>query len=313
MRNGRPSRRGVRRTAGGLGAVLALAILVGCADPAGRAADPAAATMRPIDGSVGAPASDPPVSRGSGSGDPADPDSSGSADPGADAATSADDSSRAAVDDGTGGVGSTADPDGSTDLHRPGVLPSTRLEPPLDADRPDGPAPTPDQALTAADLTGLVRRPASDPVDDQRCTPADVRLSLTGLAAAAGHRYAQLVATNAGDRTCQLRGWPGVGFRGAWGTAFPVIAEQVGPSIERVGVPPADPGVAVSLAPGGRAAAELEWTGALAGNRQERMSLIAVQFGAGGPAAALPVPAGNQIDLGAETTVRIGPWGASGP
>lgn len=190
-------------------------------------------------------------------------------------------------------------------------MPSTRVEPPTDADRPDGPAPTPDAELTPADLAGLIRLPASVPDDDERCGPQDVELSLIGLDAAAGHRYAQLVATNSGTRDCQLTGWPGVGFRGGWGTAFPVVAEQVRSQIERVGVPPADPGVAVGLPPGGRAAAELEWTGALAGNREERMSLIAVQFGAGGPVAGLAVAPGIQVDLGAESTVRIGPWGAA--
>lgn len=304
--NGPRGRRLVRRPARGIGAVLALTVLVGCAGPAGRAGGDAGTTRGPAEGSMGvtrAPAT--PWPGGSDPAGPAEPDPSGSTETGPGTTTRAD-------VDGTGAVPPTAGPAGSTDLHRPGVLPSTRMEPPLDADRPDGPAPTPDDALTTVDLTGLVRQAASDPVDDQRCTPVDVRLSLTGMDAAAGHRYAQLVATNVGDRTCALRGWPGLGFRGAWGTAFPVVAEQVRPSVERVGVPAADPSTAVTLAPGGGAAAELEWTGALAGRREERMSLIAVQFGAGGDAAALPVAAGNQIDLGAETTVRIGPWGAAG-
>lgn len=302
-------RRWGRRTAGGLGAVVAVALLVGCADPAGRSGIPPA-TQGPAGAAGATRTAASPADRSSGPQLPPAPTSPGS--PAWATPAAPDRPTDGAGSDGTGASPTAVGADGGPDRYRPGVLPSTRIEPPPDADRPDGPAPVPDRDLTAADLTGLIRQPASDPVDDRRCTPADVRLSLSGLDAAAGHRYAQLVAAAAGDRTCELRGWPGLGFRGAWGTAFPVIAEQVRPTIGRVGVPVADPGVAVSLPPGGRAVADLEWTGALAGNRQERTSLIAVQFADGGAAAALPVPAGSQIDLGAETTVRIGPWGAAG-
>lgn len=132
-----------------------------------------------------------------------------------------------------------------------------------------------------------------------------------GLDAAAGHRYAQLIVTNLSDHACNVVGWPGLGFRGEWGTGFPVVAERTVNQVERVGVPAADPDVDVVLAPGGRAAAELEWTGALAGARDEKTSLIAVQFSVGGAAAGLAVsPA--RVDLGADTTVRVGAWGPVG-
>ncbi len=198
----------------------------------------------------------------------------------------------------------------SSDLWRSGVFPTTRVEPPTDADRPDGPTPTPDDELTVADLAGLVRLEASAPAAADRCAPQDVRLSLTGIDAAAGHRYARLIAANTSDRTCTLVGWPGLGFRGEWGAAFPVVAERSEVQVERVGVPPASPDVA--LDPGDRAAAEFEWTGALAGARDEPVSLIAVQFAADGPAAGLAVLPEGHVDLGPDTTVRIGAWGPAG-
>lgn len=196
----------------------------------------------------------------------------------------------------------------STSPMRPGVFPSTRVEPPTDADRPDGPPPTPDAELTSAELAALIRIGASAPPVAGRYSPDELRLSIGGIDAAAGHRYSQVVATNSGRTPCTLIGWPGLGFRGIWGTTFPVVAERTtGPS-DRVDQIPADPTRPVALAAGGRAGADLEWTGALAGNRQERVSLIAVQLVAGGPAVKLPVPTANQLDLGAETTVRVGRW-----
>jgi hypothetical protein len=126
------------------------------------------------------------------------------------------------------------------------------------ADRPDGPPSTADGRLTAADLAALIRLPASAPKGDDSCTPDDLRLSLTDADHAAGHRYARLIATNTSQHTCSLVGFPGLGFRGGWGTAFP---------------------------------------------------LVAVQFVAGGPVGPLIVNSSDHVDLGQDTTVRIGPWG----
>ncbi|MGI8418106.1 MAG: DUF4232 domain-containing protein [Nakamurella sp.] len=191
---------------------------------------------------------------------------------------------------------------------RSGVFPTTRVEPPTAADRQDGPPATPDAALTAAELAALIRVTASAPPVAGRCSVGQLRLSLGIVDAAAGHRYSQVVATNTGRQSCTLTGWPGLGFRGSWGTAFPVIAARATTQIDWVDEIPADPRLPVTVAPGGRAGADLEWTGALAGNREERVSLIAVQLATGGPAMALPVPTANQSDLGAESTVQVGRW-----
>lgn len=192
---------------------------------------------------------------------------------------------------------------------RPGVVPTTRVEPPSDADRPDGPSPTPDSELTVGDLEGLIRNPASSVSSGESCTSHEVRLSLSAADAAAGHRYAQLTATNFADRTCELVGWPGLGLRGAWGTALPIVAERSTIATDRVGVPVADPETPVTLASGGAAVAEFEWTGALAGTRDEHVSLIAVQLATDTAPAAFLVDPADHVDIGPETTVRVGPWG----
>lgn len=192
---------------------------------------------------------------------------------------------------------------------RTGVMPTTRVEPPSDADRPDGPSPTPDAELSVEDLRRLISNPATGPSTAGSCTSDEVLLSLSDPDAAAGHRYAQLTATNISDRTCELVGWPGLGLRGEWGTALPVVAEHSTVQVDRAGVPPADSTTAVTLATGGRAVAEFEWTGALAGTRDEHVSLIAVQLASDGAPAALPVDPADNVDIGPETTVRVGPWG----
>ncbi|MET3805860.1 hypothetical protein ABIB25_002868 [Nakamurella sp. UYEF19] len=195
---------------------------------------------------------------------------------------------------------------------RPGVVPSTRVEPPSGADRPDGAAPTPDRKLSADELKALIGTPASAGAATDRCSARDVSVALSGSEAAAGHRYAQLIAANTSGRTCTLVGWPGLGLRGAWGTAFATVVERSTIGVDRIGVPPADAATAVTMAPGGRAAAEFEWTGALAGVRDEPVSLIAVQFTVDGdPAVALLDP-DERVDIGPETTVRVGPWGQAG-
>jgi uncharacterized protein DUF4232 len=195
----------------------------------------------------------------------------------------------------------------SGDGRRPGVFPSTPVEPPTDIDRPDGRSPTPDDELTAAELDALVRLEASAAAAPGRCSPGDVRLALSGIDAALGHRYSRIVATNVTHQSCTLVGWPGLGFRGGWGSAFPMIAERSTPRVGQANPQSADASRPVTLAPGGRAAAELEWTGALAGAQQEHVSLIAVQLSAAGPAAALPVAA-DHVDIGEDTTVRISWW-----
>lgn len=195
---------------------------------------------------------------------------------------------------------------------RPGVVPQTRVDPPPGADRPDGPPSTPDRELTENDLAGLITAPASAASTADSCTTSDTRLSLTEADAALGHRYARLIAENTSDRICVLIGWPGLGLRGVWGTAFAIVAERSTIQVDWVGVPPAEVNTAVTLPAGGRAAADFEWTGALGGNREEHVSLIAVQLATGESPAALIVRADGHVDIGPDTTVRVGTWRPAG-
>ena len=80
-----------------------------------------------------------------------------------------------------------------------------------------------------------------------RCTTAELTGSLTDGDAGAGSRFATLVLTNTGTRTCELTGFPGVSYvAGADG-------HQVGPAAAMDG----ERGGAVRLAGGGSAGAPL--------------------------------------------------------
>lgn len=212
------------------------------------------------------------------------------------------------------GASASADsgPVGSDGM-RPGVFPSTRVDPPSGAPRPDGPAATPDNELTAAELSGLVRLPASEPAAAGSCTPDDLDLRLVGFDAAAGHRYSQIRATNIAAEECTLRGWPGLGFRGANGTAFALVAEHNATASDRVNAVPHDPAEPVVLKPGGASTADIEWTGALAGAYDEHVSLIALQLATDGPAGSIIIPEDEPVDIGEGTTVRIRRWAPAAP
>lgn len=186
--------------------------------------------------------------------------------------------------------------------------PAGEGEPPPGWDSPgDGPV-TPDDELTQADVDALLRAPATGPDGATACAADDVAYELTGFDAAAGHRYATLLVRNVSGRPCTVSGYLGVGGRGTWGNAFLLAVEQAPVGGE-------DPAAAVVALPAGAAAhAWLEWTGALAGADQERLSSFALQLAAGQPArlyAAVGAD-GAPLDVGMLTTVRIGPLRPAG-
>lgn len=183
-----------------------------------------------------------------------------------------------------------------------GGFPSTRIPPPTDADRPDGPPPTPDARLPTSALRTLLRTAASG---NGTCSAAQLRLRLGGIDAALGHRYTTIRATNSSSTACTLVGYPGLGFRGEWGTAFPVAAERS--SIELTGIGNEKPNQALRLAPGQTAVAPLEWTGSLAGAYDEKASLLVVQPSEG----AVPIRLlmlGDKPDLGEGSSVYVDHW-----
>jgi len=204
----------------------------------------------------------------------------------------------------------------------PSVTPSTST-PPLSASppsetelspgwdqKPDGPAPTPDGDLDAAALKALLRTRSTAADGPDHCGPQDVRAQLVGFDAAAGHRYTSLMVRNDSQRTCVVDGIPGLGARGEWGHRFTLTVEP--------GVPVSDHAGPVTLRPGDRASAALEWTGELAGSGAERASMLVVQLASGQvpvrvPARLTQLPAGadDTLDVGMLSTVRISPFEAS--
>lgn len=176
----------------------------------------------------------------------------------------------------------------------------------------DGPAPTPAADLTPSQLREMLRLPATGPATATTCTDVDVHV--TELDVAMGHRFGTLVVENAGATDCELQGYPGLGARGAWGSTFVLALEQRDPLDPGSSVQPLVP-----LPPGGRAVANLEWTGALGGAESERAALLVVQLAVGTvPVTVALDPDGVRgdrdviVDLGTETTVRVGPFAPVG-
>ena len=190
--------------------------------------------------------------------------------------------------------------------------------PPGFDEMPDGEI-TPDSALSSADITALLRIPASDAATPDSCRPDEVSVSIEGLDAAAGHRYARVVLTNVSSRSCTVSGFPGIGARGEWGSTFELAAEHRDPSAS-----PVTPTV-VTLQPGAAGFANLEWTGELAGAESEKISMLVLQLAQGQDAFGVPAVGAVSadsgdlsgqampLDIGILTTVRIGPLQATTP
>lgn len=190
--------------------------------------------------------------------------------------------------------------------------------PPGFDEMPDGEI-TPDSALSSADITALLRIPASDAATPDSCRPDEVSVSIEGLDAAAGHRYARVVLTNVSSRSCTVSGFPGIGARGEWGNTFELAAEHRDPSAS-----PVTPTV-VTLQPGAAGFANLEWTGELAGAESEKISMLVLQLAQGQDAFGVPAVGAVSadsgdlsgqampLDIGILTTVRIGPLQATTP
>lgn len=207
---------------------------------------------------------------------------------------------------GGGDVAASDRPDARSSTQPPLTADApSEAEVPADLDEsPDGPPPTPDDDLTDADLTALLRTRGSATDDPEKCGTADVAARLSGADAALGHRYTSLVVTNTSSRTCVVEGVPGVGARGEWGRRLTLTVERATPA--------SGAGGAVRLAPGAEARSLVEWTGELAGQGAERASLFVFQLATGQvpvrvPARLTDVPTGaDDLDVGMLTTMRLG-------
>lgn len=102
---------------------------------------------------------------------------------------------------------------------------------------------------------GSPARGSDDGADIARCRADQLQVDLGRVDPAAGNRYAPLVFTNEGERTCGLLGYPGVTVTGD-------DREQIGPDAERTS---GNPVVTVSLAPGESASTLLHWASPVAG------------------------------------------------
>lgn len=183
-------------------------------------------------------------------------------------------------------------------------------------DSPPDSSATPDAALSAAERTALLRVPATAAPRPETCQPDAAEVELWGYDVAAGSRYSSIRVTNASDAACTVAGYPGIGARGEWGSAFLILAEQ--DAIDSGDDSP------VSLAPGATASAPIRWTGALAGAHDEWISLLVVQLAQGQePIGVRPVvsaaamtdadgaaPHDAAMDVGMLTDVRVGSFSA---
>jgi hypothetical protein len=179
-------------------------------------------------------------------------------------------------------------------------------------DSPPDSAAEPDASLTADELAALLRVPATGAGRPETCAPEHVEVELWGYDVAAGSRFSTLRVTNAGDAACALGGYPGIGARGEWGSAFLILAEQS----------PMDSGepMPLVLEPGASASAPIQWTGALAGAHDEHISMLVVQLAQDQEVVRVPPviraetmvggdsgpPHDARMDIGMLTTVRVG-------
>ncbi|WP_408896957.1 DUF4232 domain-containing protein [Nocardioides sp. R1-1] len=176
--------------------------------------------------------------------------------------------------------------------------------PPGYDERPDGAAPPADDELGDAALTALLRTRSSVRADGH-CTPEQVAVTLEGLDSSLGHRYSRIVVRNRSREACAVEGVPGIGLRGQWGSRFVPEVEHSDRSLN--GDPVAS--APLRLAPGERAASDLEWTGDLAGAEAEPASLLVVQLASGQVPVAIPARVGTEwLDFGQFTTLRLTPF-----
>jgi hypothetical protein len=168
-------------------------------------------------------------------------------------------------------------------------------------------------ALDGAALRDLLRIGAtSDPVAGA-CASGQLSASLRFTDAALGHRFGLITVTNDGPARCVLRGYPGLGARGAWGNPFLIEAEQravdtSGQSLSGGDGYTPEP---VPLEAGESTQVLLEWTGALGGAASEPLGDLLLQPFHGTDPIPVTGAAEEAFDLSMATTVRIGPFAAS--
>lgn len=163
-------------------------------------------------------------------------------------------------------------------------------------------------ALSEDERRALVRLPASESGTTGACGPDDVTAELRFDDAATGHRYGTITLTGTADEPCRLRGYPGLGARGAWGHRFTPQVAQVpfGPGFQL-----GDEALVASdlpLGPGRTAVVRLEWTGALGGAESEPLGDLVLQLQADQAPLRVAGADDDASDIGAFSTLRVGPF-----
>lgn len=175
-------------------------------------------------------------------------------------------------------------------------------------DEPDDRPVVPFAALDDDARRALLRLPASDAGGEGACGPADVRAALVFEDAALGHRYGTITITNAGAEPCSLRGYPGLGARGAYGHRFTPEVQQL-PFTE--GFQHGDEGAVATdlrVPAGGAAQVRIEWSGALGGAESEPLGDLVLQLHADQPPLRVEDAEREAADIGAFTSLRVGPF-----
>lgn len=117
----------------------------------------------------------------------------------------------------------------------------------------DGGGTTP--AATATPASGATLTPSSTPSAAVAC-PAQGLTAKTTIQGAAGHLLGSITFTNTGTAACELQGRPGLSIVDSAGTN---LTDQQSPAAFAPTLA-GDPTVAVSVAPGGSAQVNFDWT-----------------------------------------------------
>ena len=177
-------------------------------------------------------------------------------------------------------------------------------------DEPDDAPVVPVEDLDASARLELLRVQASSHPVDRACVGDRLSASLRFTDAALGHRYGLVTVVNEGPEACSLRGYPGIGARGAWGHRFVVEVEQRAVDTSGQSLPGGDGYVpeTVMLGAGESTQVLLEWTGALGEAESEPLGDLLIQPFHGTDPVAVQGASEEAADLSMDSTVRIGPF-----
>lgn len=124
---------------------------------------------------------------------------------------------------------------------------------------PPGNEPSPTFSMTSPpNITPSTTAPAT-PVDP--CTAGDIAAEIDSVEGAAGHRYVTVAFSNRGSEICTMKGRPDLQFLGAGGDPLEVDISKDQRAMWQIdGAPEPDGWPTVTLEPGAKAIAVLDWS-----------------------------------------------------